>query len=111
VPDGFRLSAEERSSMFTIKFYSGDGCRQIIREAQSFTILRDNFGDGGAEITLHQKNPADDSRVDIKDESDRTTSWAPPCFSKAIIENSAGRTTEIIVLRPASPNVINELAA
>jgi len=44
--------------MFTIKFYSNDGCRQIIREADSFTILRCPRGpddDGSAEITmLHQ---------------------------------------------------------
>jgi hypothetical protein len=25
---------------FTIKFYSGDGCRQIIKQADSFTILK-----------------------------------------------------------------------
>lgn len=84
--------------MFTIKFYSRDGYRQVIKEAESFTILRSE--DGLAEITLHQKNPGDDSRIDIKDEKDQVCSWSPPCFGKAIIENAAGRTTEIIVLRP-----------
>lgn len=84
--------------MFTIKLYSADGYRQIIKQAESFTVLRSS--DGLAEITLHQKNPSDDSRVDIKDESAQACSFSPPCFSKAIIENAAGRTTEIIVLRP-----------
>ena len=83
--------------MFTIKFYSEDGCRQIIREAESFTILRcpptDN--DGTAEITLHQKSGIDDYRIDIREESKQLEGW-PPCFAKAIIENSSGRTTEII---------------
>jgi hypothetical protein len=90
--------------MFTIKFYSADGYRQIIREAESFTILRDNSGDGGAEITLHQKNPAENSRVDIREDlpmSSDMAKLAPPFFARAIIENAAGRTTEIISLRPS----------
>ena len=88
--------------MFTAKFYSNDGCRQIIREAESFTILRSPSGpgdDGGAEITLHQKNQLDDKRFDITSEdSVRGEGW-PPVFAKAIIENSAGKTTEIVCLR------------
>lgn len=88
--------------MFTIKFYNCDGFRQVIKEAESFTILRSD--DGCAEITLHQKNQSDDSRVDIKDERDQVCNWSPPCFGKAIIENAAGRTTEIIVLRPLPGN-------
>jgi hypothetical protein len=84
--------------MFTIKLYSADGFRQVIRQAESFTVLRSS--DGLAEITLHQKNPAEDSRVDIKNEADQACSFSPPCFGKAIIENAAGRTTEIIALRP-----------
>lgn len=92
--------------MFTIKFYSTgsghpDGYRQVIKSAESFTILR---GDGGtAEITLHQKDPAFDSRIDIADCSasaaPRPDGW-PPAFESAIIENAAGKTTEIINLRP-----------
>lgn len=95
--------------MFTIKFYSGDGYRQVIKEADSFTVLR---CDEGAEITLHHKNPADDCRIDIADEwpngPKRCEGW-PPVFGKAIIENAAGRTTEIITigaplgLSPRSP--------
>jgi hypothetical protein len=87
--------------MFTIKFYSGDGCRQIIREAESFTILRCPPGDddGVAEITLHQKLGFEDRRIDIGDDGPngpkRPDGW-PPLFAKAIIENSSGRTTEII---------------
>lgn len=88
--------------MFTIKFYGSDGCRQIIREADSFTILRCPRGpedDGSAEITLHQKNQAEDCRFDVADESKWIEGW-PRRFSKAIIENAAGKTTEIIALRP-----------
>lgn len=81
---------------FTIKFYSDDGFRQIIRTAESFTILR---GGNEAEITLHQKNPADDSRIDIKAPADLADpNVYPPRYAKAIIENEHGRTTEIIVL-------------
>lgn len=86
--------------MFTIKFYSQGGFRQVIKEAESFTILRAE--DGTAEITLHQKNQADDSRIDINDDGPKPDGW-PPRYSKAIIENAAGRTTEIIALRPLPP--------
>lgn len=105
-----RKPAEERSSMFTIKFYSGDGCRQVIREAESFTILRCRPGpedDGTAEITLHQKNPSDDYRIDIKDDGTLGLPFGysgPPRFAKAIIENLAGKTTEIVYLRPGAAN-------
>lgn len=86
--------------MFTIKFYSCDGYRQIIKEAESFTILR---GDGEAEITLHQKLPHEDRRYDIKDDKELpATDYRPPRFGKAIIENASGRTTEIIVLGPSN---------
>lgn len=91
--------------MFTIKFYSADGCRQIIREAESFTVLRGPRvpgDDGSAEITLHQKNPADDCRIDIGDESQAQQEGWPTRYGKAIIENAAGRTTEVIVFRPLS---------
>lgn len=82
--------------MFTIKFYTNEG-RQIIREAESFTILH---GHGGsAEVTLHQKNPAEDCRIDIESaDAKRQEDW-PPVFQKAIIENSAGKTTEIIAMQ------------
>jgi hypothetical protein len=90
--------------MFTIKFYSNDGCRQIIREAESFTILRapiNSTEPDGAEITLHQKS-GESCRIDIADDGPNGTirpdGW-PPAFAKAIIENAAGRTTEIIGLR------------
>lgn len=96
---------------FTIKFYSGDGCRQIIREAESFTILRCPPGpddDGSAEITLHQKVGFESCRIDIGDDGPngvkRPNGW-PPLFAKAIVENSAGRTTEIIQVKPRGPSV------
>lgn len=75
--------------MFTIKFYSDDGYRQRILEAESFTILRDASGEG-AEITLHRKDQKDDIRIDV------TYMPAEGRYRKAIIENAAGRTTEII---------------
>lgn len=93
--------------MFTIKFYSGDGCRQRILSAESFTVLRNPIGtdsdgsDGGAEITLHMKNPGEDMRIDVRaDVGKPSTIGYPPVYQKAIIENAAGRTTEIIGLNP-----------
>lgn len=85
--------------MFTIKFYSHDGCRQIIEQADSFTILRSPIGsnEDAAEITLHLKN-GDGRRIDVGPDCERSEGW-PPLFAKAIIENSSGKTTEII-----SPN-------
>jgi hypothetical protein len=85
--------------MFTIKFYSADGLRQRIYEAESFTVIR---GNGDAEITLHQKSQNDDFRVDIKEGKSGLTGDTPPCYQRAIIENSAGKTTEIIALGPVS---------
>ena len=89
--------------MFTIKLYSAGGFRQRIIEARSFTILRPPAGpddDGSAEITLHD-TPDGDVRYDIKDEGPPTSGYAgPQRFAKAIIENSAGRTTEMIALKP-----------
>lgn len=101
--------------MFTIKFYSDNGYRQRILEAESFTVLR---GDGdGAEITLHQKNGTEDSRIDIRDvdpEKPRDPNW-PPVYQSAIIENAAGKTTEIIGFAPGKfrsplPRVANKAA-
>lgn len=81
--------------MFTIKFYS-DG-RSKILSAESFTILR---GNGGAEITLHQKNQADDRRIDIGPAGEPCDPNWPPMFQRAIIENAAGKTTEMIEAMP-----------
>jgi hypothetical protein len=83
--------------MFTVKFYQSFH-RQVIEQADSVTILKDEES-GTAEITLH-RTIGIDVRRDIKDERDRKDSYEPPFFDKAIIENAAGKTTEIIVLRP-----------
>lgn len=80
--------------MFTIKLYGQNNYRQRILEAESFTILRSD--DGGAEITLHQKNSSDDSRVDISFSGSACIASDVPSFEKAIIENSVGKTTEIV---------------
>lgn len=93
--------------MFTIKLYSeyanGTWGRQRIYSAESFTVLR--APNGTAEITLHQKNQNDDFRVDIewehfKDQSGGNPIYYPPVFQRAVIENAAGRTTDIISLGP-----------
>lgn len=86
--------------MFTIKFYSDNGFRQKILSAESFTILRGGASPGGdeAEITLHQKN-GDGVRYDIKP-TPPDGHEGPAIFQRAIIENAAGKTTEIIQLRP-----------
>ena len=89
--------------MFTIKLYSESGFRQRILEAESFTVLRGGASPQGdeAEITLHQKNQSDDRRFDIRPTAELPPEYAgPPVFQKAIIENSAGKTTEIISLPP-----------
>ena len=90
--------------MFTIKLYSDNGYRQKILSAESFTILRGGSGPGGdeAEITLHQKNQNDDVRYDIKPSAPLPNDYAGPViYQRAIIENAAGKTTEIIQLRPS----------
>lgn len=101
--------------MFTIKFYTDSG-RQLILAADSFTVLRSPHPDDPnvrvglpsemdgmfAEITLHRKD-GDDIRYDIglpnvRAEvlpNVRAEVW-PPVFQRAIIENVAGKTTEII---------------
>lgn len=91
--------------MFTIKFYSTSqqtnpgAYRQVIKEAESFTILKAD--DGSAEITLHQKDASFDRRIDIGDCSKPSLPEGyPPRFESAIIENSAGKTTEMIGVRP-----------
>ncbi len=88
--------------MFTVKFYEADGFRQRIFEADSVTVLRpgDTSDSPTAEITLHMKGG--DVRFDIGGEVLEGTSGLapPPRFQKAIIENSAGRTTEIVVAQP-----------
>ena len=89
--------------MFTIKCYT-DGGRCVIREAESFTILRDDRS-GEAEITIH--HPAGDLRVDVKDvHNDQPPDvHAPRIFQWAYIENAAGKTVERLHLKPvgASP--------
>lgn len=91
--------------MFTIKLYtynSPDGEKITIREAESFTVLRDTYT-GEAEITLHQRDGSG-QRVDIGHASTPRPEGFPPVFQKAIIENSSGKTTEIIGLRGPMPN-------
>jgi hypothetical protein len=89
--------------MFTIKLYSSDPnnaspYRQRILTADSFTVLRDP-ADGAAEITLH--NASGDVRYDVRSvdpDKPREPGW-PDVYQKAIIENAAGKTTEIIGLK------------
>lgn len=101
--------------MFTIKLYKGNGFRQRLLEAESFTILR-NLESGTSEITLHRSpgpngefrderfdvtsasladadGPADDDGLGLVSVDRR--------YERAIIENAAGKTTEIISLNDA----------
>lgn len=90
--------------MFTIKLYKDQGYRQLILEAESFSVLRNEGSD--SEITLHRKPGTDgeynDVRYDIADDADRVAGerFMPERFDKAIIENAHGKTTEIISLTP-----------
>ena len=86
--------------MFTIKLYneynaSGRSEKIRIFEAESFTILKD-LENGDAEITLHQKNGDGDARYDIIGNPGPRDDFMPPVFQRAIIENSSGKTTEMV---------------
>ena len=76
--------------MFTVKAYEGDKLRLF--EADSLTVLRDQ---GEAEITLH-RTIGEDMRIDVKDREEKAEAFWPSRFDQVIIENSAGKTTEII---------------
>jgi hypothetical protein len=95
--------------MFTIKCYTEQG-RCIIRQAESFTILRDDRT-GEAEITLHNE-PASE-RVDIVPADRKREEGWPPMFQWAYIVNEAGNTVEIIRLKmlPRPRPTIAELEA
>ena len=85
--------------MFTIKFYSSDGYRQRIYEAESFSILRpvNDLAGVQAEITMHGVAGEDPwLRVDIG--PDDVPHGGPQRYGKAIIENRNGKTTEIVAM-------------
>lgn len=95
--------------MFTIKLYTDDDFHQIIETADSFTVLREQNGE--AEITLHRRSLSGDCRFDIKPRFEIGTDEAgPPRFQKAIIENAAGKTTEMISL-PFPPRPMSSAGA
>ena len=76
--------------MFTIKAYA-DGFITRILEADSFTIL--DGPNGTREITLH-RDSGEDVRIDVCQKPSGPDRF--PYYQKAIIENAAGKTTEII---------------
>lgn len=80
--------------MFTIKFYTEDSLRCVIKSAESFTVLK-HFTPGRIEITMHQKN-GDGERVDLFDPRTGSSDDPPIRYSRAIIENAQGRTTEVL---------------
>lgn len=98
--------------MFTIKLYTNGGQRQRIYEAESFTVLRANRGATNepvqewAEITAHLKGD-DGIRFDIG-ESPYVPSGG--VWEKAIIENSAGRTTEVVGMHQPLPATLQKAA-
>jgi len=100
--------------MFTIKLYMGGGWRQRIYEAESFTVLREYESEitggplgGHAEITAHLKG-GESIRFDI---GDSPYEPAGGKWEKAIIENAAGRTTEIIGNHIPQPRAAKPVAA
>lgn len=84
--------------MFTVKAYKGDNVR--LYEADSITILRsvDCYPEE-SEITLHRVI-GEDLRIDVKEDKPVEPIW-PSRFDKVIIENSAGKTTEIVRYMPS----------
>ena len=91
--------------MFTIKFYSSDGYRQRIYEAESFSILRpvNDLSGVQAEITMHGV-AGDDPWLRIDIGPDEVPHDGPQRYGKAIIENRNGKTTEIVAMPfPSSP--------
>lgn len=89
--------------MFTIKLYRDSGFRQLILEAESFTVLRTQ--NSGVEITLHRPQGPNgeyrDVRYDLGDCGVEREFGFPEIFERAIIENANGKTTEIISLPPS----------
>lgn len=89
--------------MFTIKLYRADGNYQRIFQADSFTVIRSSANGRPSdprqpetyhsEITAHGKEGDLSTRFDIGE-----SPYEPDggVWEKAIIENMAGRTTEII---------------
>lgn len=79
--------------MFTIKLYQ-DNYHQRIIEAESFTIIRER---DAVEITLHgmmDEGKRIDRRYDLT-HCARPEGW-PAQYTRAIIENSSGKTTEVL---------------
>lgn len=85
--------------MFTLKLYGAEEFRQVIRQADSFTILRPK--DGHVEISAHT---ADGSYLYDLYAPNLMPDYesAVPIFARAIIENEKGRTTEMVW--PTDPN-------
>lgn len=94
--------------MFTLKLYANNGWRQRIVEVESFTIIRNGSAypgtvkksehDARVEITAHYKGDYSE-RFDIGIDAVEDGILADGLrmnYSEAIIENAAGKTTEII---------------
>lgn len=81
--------------MFTLKFYSTCENRCRIKMADDITIMR-GFDGSDAEITLHYRDGNRDHRIDIAHQDVARPEGWPPAYQKVIIENAAGKTTEII---------------
>lgn len=102
--------------MFTIKLIRNQtpdaGQRLRICEAQSFTIINESPALKG--ITLHRASQADDE-VYYVGTMTPATAYADEyrVYDRAIIENAAGKTSEVIWARPVgdSPGEAVETAA
>ena len=86
--------------MFTLKFYKyakeSIGERIVIRQAENITILRDT---DGAEITMHTSSG--DQRLDVGFHNTVRPECFPDCFDRLIVENAAGKTSEIVSFLPS----------
>lgn len=91
--------------MLTVKLYADDGFRQRIVEAESLTVLRPQSGD--IEITCHgvrHRGETTDTKFDLLSKNvERSVGFEPDFWwSRAIIENANGKTTEIYYSDTAS---------
>lgn len=89
--------------MFTLKLYGE--ARQRIVDAESFTIY--SYSDYSKQITTHQKDAERDGVFYVGKPDDCPIGGSDMIwYHKAIIENAAGKTTEIIA--PNLPECVPE---
>jgi len=83
--------------MFTLKLYQADKLRIV--ECVSVTVYR--WENGSAQVTIHEKIPGFDTVACVGDPPVMAGDGSP-IYDRAILENAAGKTTEIINAFPAT---------